>query len=100
MADPWWNEFIRRARDKPKRAVVLVASAAAIWERAGGRRGYNIEYWRSLYQKLNFPDIYRAWCAELERQQIPLMFVDATGLTYPVLDAAAAFEIANSIPKT
>ena len=93
MADPWWKEFSGRARDKPKRAVVLVASVSAIVERAGGRRGYNIEYWRSLYQKLNLPDIYHAWCSELERQQVPFMFVDATGSTYPVLDAAAAFEI-------
>src|SRR5947208_10062362 len=94
-ADPWWIEFSHRTRDKPKRAIVLVANAGAIWERAGGRRGYNIEYWRSLYEKLNFPDIYRAWCAELERQQIPVTFVDATGSTYPSLDAAAAFEIVD-----
>jgi 2-polyprenyl-3-methyl-5-hydroxy-6-metoxy-1,4-benzoquinol methylase len=91
-ADPWWNEFSRRTGDKQKRAVVLVASVAAILERVGGRRGYNIEYWRSLYEKLNLPDIYRAWGSELERQQIPFMFVDATGSTYPGLDAAAAFE--------
>ena len=92
-ADPWWNEFTRLTRDKPKRAVVLVASATAIVERVGWRRGYNIEYWRSLYEKLNLPDIYRAWCSELERQQIPFTFVDATGSTYPGLDATAAFEI-------
>ncbi len=95
MADPWWNEFTRSAGDKRKRAVVLVASVAAILERTGGRRGYNIEYWKSLYEKLILPDIYRAWCSELERQQIPFMFVDATGSTYPVLDAAAAFEIVH-----
>src|SRR5437867_1202327 len=94
-ADPWWNEFSRRAKDKHKRAVVLVANVAAIWERAGGRRGYNIQYWRSLYEKLNLPDIYRAWCSELERQQIPFMFVDATGSTYPFLDAEAAFKIVD-----
>jgi hypothetical protein len=93
MADPWWNEFSRLNRDK--RAVVLVASLAAILERAGGRQGYNIPYWKSLYEKLNLPDIYRAWCAELDRQQIPLMFVDATGSMYPVLDPAAAFEIVH-----
>jgi 2-polyprenyl-3-methyl-5-hydroxy-6-metoxy-1,4-benzoquinol methylase len=93
MADPWWNEFSRRTIDKQKRAVVLVASVAAILERVGGRRGYNIEYWRSLYEKLNLPDIYRAWCSELERRQIPFVFMDATGSTYPVLDPAAALEI-------
>src|SRR5438105_6694465 len=79
MADPWWKEFSHRAKDKQKRAVVVVASVAAIVERASGRRGYNIEYWKSLYEKLNLPDIYRAWCSELERQQIPFVFVDATG---------------------
>ncbi|PYK31783.1 MAG: hypothetical protein DME57_02460 [Verrucomicrobia bacterium] len=94
-ADPWWTEFIRRTRDKPKRAVIVVANPAAIWERAGGRRGYNIEYWRSLYEKLNFPDIYRAWCSELERQQIPFVFVDATGSTYSRLDAEAALKIVD-----
>ena len=94
-ADPWWNEFARRTKDKPKRAVVVVASMAAILERVGGRRGYNIEYWKSLYEKLNLPDIYRAWCSELERQQIPFTFVDATGSTYPTLDASAAFEIVD-----
>jgi 2-polyprenyl-3-methyl-5-hydroxy-6-metoxy-1,4-benzoquinol methylase len=94
-ADPWWNEFIRRTKDKPKRAVVLVAGAAAILERVGWRRGYNIEYWTSLYEKLNLPDIYRAWCSELERNEIPFTFVDATGSTYPVLDAAAAFQIVD-----
>jgi hypothetical protein len=95
MADPWWNEFSRRARDKPRRALILVADAATIWERAGGRRGYNIAYWRSLYERLNFPDIYRAWVSELERQEIPFVFVDATGSTYPVLERAAAFEIVH-----
>ena len=95
MADPWWNEFSRRARDKEKRAVVVVANLAAISERAGGRSGYNIKYWRSLYEKLNLPDIYRAWCAELERQQIPFTFVDASDSTYPILDATAAFEIVD-----
>src|SRR5436309_9657164 len=100
-ADPWWNEFSRLAKDKPKRAVVVVGNLAAILERAGGRRGYNIEYWTSLYQKLNLPDIYRAWCSELERQQIPFTFVDATDSTYPVLDAAAAFEIVDrNVMKT
>jgi hypothetical protein len=94
-ADPWWTEFIRRTKDKPKRAVIVVASPATIWERAGGRRGYNIEYWRSLYEKLNFPDIYRAWCSELERREIPFVFVDAMGSTYPVLTAEAAFEIVD-----
>jgi len=95
MADPWWNEFSRLAGDKQKGAVVLVASLAAIVERVGGRRGYNIEYWTSLYEKLNLPDIYRAWCSELERNEIPFIFVDATGSTYPVLDAAAAFRIVD-----
>src|SRR2546423_3543095 len=94
-ADPWWKEFSHLARDKQKRAVVVVASAAAIVERAGGRRGYNIDYWKSLYEKLNLPDIYRAWCEELERQRIPFVFVDATGSTYPALDAEAAFNIVD-----
>ena len=94
-ADPWWTEFVRRTKDKPKRAVIVVASPAVIWERAGGRRGYNIEYWRSLYEKLNFPDIYRAWCLELEGQQIPFNFIDATDSTYPRLETEAAFEIVD-----
>src|SRR5581483_11679778 len=92
-ADPWWNEFARRAKDQQMRAVVVVANIASIRERVGRRRGYNIPYWNSLYDKLNLPDIYRAWCAELQRQEIPFVFVDATGSTYPILDADAAFEI-------
>lgn len=95
MADPWWEEFCRRAKDKPKRAVVVVANLAAIVERAGGRRGYNIPYWKLLYEKLDLPEIYRAWCTELERQNIPFIFVDATGSTYPHIDAEAAFKIVD-----
>lgn len=94
-ADPWWNEFSRRTKDKEKRAVVLVANLAAILERASGRRDYNLPYWRSLYEKLNLPDIYRAWCSELERRQIPFVFVDATGSTYPIVDEEAAFKIVD-----
>jgi hypothetical protein len=92
-ADPWWAEFICHTKDKPKRAVVVVASLGLIVERIGGRSGYNIPYWRSLYEKLNLPDIYRAWCAELERRAIPFVFVDATGSTYPLLEPDAAFAI-------
>jgi hypothetical protein len=95
MTDPWWRLFSDRARDKPKRAVVVVANLAKILERAGGRSGYNVPYWKSLYEKLNLPDIYRAWCAELERQQIPFVFVDATGSTYPVIENAAALKIVD-----
>jgi hypothetical protein len=93
LTDPWWNEFSVKTKDKQKRAVIVVANRATILERVGRRRGYNIEYWKALYEKLNLGDIYRAWCSELERQQIPFMFVDATGSKYLTLEAGAAFEI-------
>ena len=89
--DPWWTEFSARTGDK--RAVVLVANRGVILHRVANRRGYKVEYWRALYQKLNLPDIYRAWCSELERNEIPFVFADATASKYKRIDSSAAFEI-------
>lgn len=90
-ADPWWVEFSQRAGSK--QAIVLVANLVSILKRAGARADYKIEYWQNLYAKLQLPQIYRAWFSELNRHKIPVLLVDATGATYPKLDADAALAI-------
>jgi hypothetical protein len=94
--DPWWNEFSARTRNR--RAIVMVANRATISNRATARPNYKTDYWQELYRHLDLAEIYRAWCAELERQKIPFVFVDATGSTYPELDSSAAFAIIKRDP--
>ena len=91
--DPWWAELCERSGDK--QAIVMVADRTTILNRASARPDYKIDYWQRLYSKLRVSEIYRAWCSELDRRRIPLVFVDATNMAYPTLDADAAFTIIN-----
>ena len=79
QADPWWMEFSEHTTNR--KAVVLVASRAAILKRASARSDYKNEYWNELYAKLHLPEIYRAGCSELDRHGISILFVDATEKT-------------------
>jgi 2-polyprenyl-3-methyl-5-hydroxy-6-metoxy-1,4-benzoquinol methylase len=105
--DPKWLDFLKSAG--PKKAIVLVADLATIRDRVSRRRKvepllnlgkvvtYDAAYWQTFYKKLDLPQIYQAWCAELERRRIPYVLVDANDARYRLMPANFTFN--ESLPN-
>jgi 2-polyprenyl-3-methyl-5-hydroxy-6-metoxy-1,4-benzoquinol methylase len=98
--DPKWVELV--GNRAPKQAIVLVANRKTLLERVQGRAtrdktelsrrelDYNPYYWLKLYDRINLPEVYQAWCAELERRRIPYLLLDANNSRYEELDPETA----------
>ncbi len=90
--DPAWRAVL----DAPlaKKAVVLVAGRERIIERVRARREiepaqgaeksnvYRSEFWLALYERIDLPRLYRAWCDELTACGIDSAFIDSNDLEF------------------
>jgi len=97
--DPQWREVT--SLPAAKAAIVLVVDAHTLAARAIRRRAvedspgvhttapiYPRERWLALYGTVNFLELYRAWCAELDGHRIGYRLLDAR--TEPCSDMAPA----------
>lgn len=93
--DPKWLELV--AMEAPKKAIVLVTDRATIVQRVKERvirekqsahaqeRPYNPARWLELLDKIDVDELYQAWCAELQRHDIPQVLIDSTDQNYRAL---------------
>ena len=90
--DPAWQAVL--AAPSAKRAVLLVAGRERIIERVRARREiepargaeksnvYRSEFWLALYERIDLPRLYRAWCEELTACGIDCVLIDSNDLEY------------------
>lgn len=92
--DPRWRSIAQI--DVPKRALVLVASRAALLARAARRteiessragEQYPRREWLAVLREADLPWLYGAWTRELSRRAIPWELVDTTSRDYAVVPA-------------
>lgn len=89
--DPKWRQVL--ALPAKRRALVLVAGKEALIERArrrtmnelGGEHAYKHDKWLSLYERIDLGELYASWRAELDRQAIPYIELDAEAEGFPQL---------------
>lgn len=85
--DPAWQAIT--GQPVQKKAVVLIADRDRILERVQHRReierampegasnSYKSEEWLWIYERLDLPELYRAWCAELKAAGIEYVTIDS-----------------------
>jgi hypothetical protein len=94
--DPKWLELV--ATRRAMKAVVLVADRDTIIQRVRQRtirekespspagRPYNPEHWLTILDKIDMNEVYKSWCAELDRRGIPRLLVDSSNQQYVILE--------------
>lgn len=102
-----WSKLL--SIDCEKKAIILVSSREEIIERVKRRTTvenktftktnqgkYSSSFWLDIYNRIHLEDVYEIWQRELDRCDIPYIYIDTSNENYHVVDNKYLTEVIQS----